>query len=137
MARRVIDASQLRRVRREIEAAGDRYDRVLRAAIYEAGWAIADASAEIVPVLWGTLKASLDVSRPTKSDPVCRITYGGPAVAYAAYQHEGVRRDGSHVVTQYSEPGKQKHFLKEPLEAETANWPQGLIDRMRGGRRSS
>lgn len=34
---------------------------------------------------------------------------------YAAYQHEGVRADGSHVVKNYTTPGSGKKFLEIPL----------------------
>ena len=34
---------------------------------------------------------------------------------YAAYQHEGMRRDGSHVVVHHSEPGSGTKFLEAKL----------------------
>jgi hypothetical protein len=33
---------------------------------------------------------------------------------YAAYQHRGMRRDGTHVVRNYTYPGKKSHYLTDP-----------------------
>ena len=127
----VIDAREIRAVQREIERAGKDFNKALRKALYEAGWAIGAASQEIVPVDEGVLKGSMEVTRPTARNPEVYISYGGPASAYAWYQHEGQREDGTHVVQNYSEPGKQKHYLTEPLEEEIATWPTGLVKRIR------
>lgn len=43
---------------------------------------------------------------------VGQVTYNTP---YAAYQHEGVRADGSHVVRNYTTPGSGKKYLETPL----------------------
>ena len=128
LRRTVIDAREVREVQRNIEAAGKDFGAALRGALYEIGWMVADASQEIVPVRYGVLKASMDVSRPTEEKPEVWITYGGPAVAYALYQHEGQRSDGSHVVRNYSEPGKSKHYLTIPLEEVRAELPGLLVD---------
>ena len=40
------------------------------------------------------------------------LVYRAP---YAAYQHEGMRRDGSHVVVHHSEPGSGTKFLEAKL----------------------
>ena len=103
----------------------------LARGLYEAAWAIAADSQELVPVDFGPLKGSLDVTRPEGNNPSVTISYGDTAVAYAAYQHRGMRADGTHVVRQYDAPGKQKNYLQEPLEKEIETWPEGLIKRMR------
>jgi hypothetical protein len=36
--------------------------------------------------------------------------------SYAAYQHEGVRADGTHQVRNYSKAGRQSKFLEQPLK---------------------
>jgi len=35
---------------------------------------------------------------------------------YASYQHRGMRRDGTHVVRNYTYPGKKAHFLSDPAD---------------------
>lgn len=40
------------------------------------------------------------------------LVYRAP---YAAYQHEGMRRDGSHVVRNHSEPGSGAKFLEAKI----------------------
>lgn len=35
---------------------------------------------------------------------------------YASYQHRGMRRDGTHVVKNYTYPGKKSHYLTDPAE---------------------
>lgn len=35
---------------------------------------------------------------------------------YASYQHRGMRRDGTHVVRNYTYPGKKSHFLSDPAD---------------------
>jgi hypothetical protein len=76
-------------------------------------------SQEQVPFRDGPLKASGRVGDPVmagSNDWLVEISYGSTAVAYALYQHEGMRRDGSHVVRNYSYPGKKKHYLIDPVE---------------------
>ena len=132
----MIDTAELRQVQQEIEDALGDWNKSLRATLYERGWSIGTASQERVPVHLGVLRASMDVSRPTAQDPVVRITYGGPATAYAPYQHEGQRADGSHVVQRYHTPGTGKHFLSDPLENELEQWPDLLVQRVRANFRS-
>lgn len=38
----------------------------------------------------------------------------GYNTVYAAYQHEGMRADGSHVVTQWQD-GRKKKYLEDPI----------------------
>jgi len=40
---------------------------------------------------------------------------------YAAFQHEGLRRDGSHVIRRYQK-GRKKKFLEDPLLMNQAKW---------------
>ena len=35
---------------------------------------------------------------------------------YAAYQHRGMRKDGTHVVRNYTYPGKKSHYLTDPAD---------------------
>lgn len=90
-----------------------------------------------VPLEEGTLRGSGSVTVMGQNQPVATgaafgFTKGSPiqnsgpkqphaAVAvvsfntpYAAFQHEGQRQDGSHVVTQYSEPSSGAKFLEQP-----------------------
>lgn len=44
---------------------------------------------------------------------------------YAAYQHEGVRRDGTHEVKQYQK-GRKKKYLEDPLKINMSRWSEKL-----------
>lgn len=46
----------------------------------------------------------------------------GYNIAYAAYQHEGQRRDGSHVVRNYTNPRSQRKFLENPIKNNLEVW---------------
>lgn len=48
----------------------------------------------------------------------------GYNIVYAAYQHEGQRRDGSHVVTHYTNPRSKKKFLENPIKNNMDVWRQ-------------
>jgi hypothetical protein len=65
-----------------------------------------------VPYEGGELKSSgqqLQVGRLHH-----RVQYGETgAEAYAGYQHRGMRKDGSHVVRNYTTSGTQKNYLGE------------------------
>ena len=140
MARKPV-VSGLNDVTRNIKKTMSSYQQATLAALYEAGHHINAQAQELVPVSGGQmhrsrlesggqLKGSRDVSQPTANDPECRITYGDTATAYAAYQHRGERRDGTHKVRRYSVPGKQKHYLIEPATREVSTWPAGLAKRV-------
>lgn len=49
------------------------------------------------------------------------VSYGGAGIAYAVYQHEGVRRDGSHVVRNYQH-GRKSKYLEDPLKNNLSKW---------------
>ena len=67
-----------------------------------------------VPILEGTLRGS--GSSKTESNPDGTIkTVVGFNTPYAAYQHEGVRADGTHKVKKYSQPGAGRKFLEKKL----------------------
>ena len=45
-----------------------------------------------------------------------QVSYGGMSVDYAIYQHEGQRRDGSHVVRNHTVKGRKTKFLEDPIK---------------------
>jgi hypothetical protein len=47
-----------------------------------------------------------------RGEIVAQVGFNTP---YAAYQHEGVRMDGTRQVTDYTEPGSGSKFLERPL----------------------
>ena len=47
-----------------------------------------------------------------KDEMMAVVGFNSP---YAAYQHEGVRKDGTHVVKNYTLTGSGKKFLEQPL----------------------
>lgn len=77
-----------------------------------------------VPLKEGTLRASgsVTVLRPFEANDLNVTVPAGSYVAvigfntpYAAYLHEGMRKDGSHVVVNWSEPGSGAKFLESKL----------------------
>lgn len=65
-----------------------------------------------VPFKEGSLRASGEHIRMGRLHR--RIQYGANgAEAYASYQHRGMRKDGSHVVKNYTTAGTQKNYLSD------------------------
>ena len=65
-----------------------------------------------VPQKDGTLRGSGNQKKMGRLHH--RVSYGeNGAEDYAAYQHRGMRRDGTHVVRQYTTAGTQKNYLSE------------------------
>jgi hypothetical protein len=73
-------------------------------------------SQEQVPFRHGQLRESGRVSGPVTlgADLVVFLSYGNTAVAYALYQHEGQRKDGTHQIRNYHN-GKKGHYLTDPV----------------------
>jgi len=40
---------------------------------------------------------------------------------YAAYQHEGMRKDGTHIIKQYQK-GRKSKYLEDPLKMNISTW---------------
>ena len=70
-----------------------------------------------VPHDKGTLQASANVFFEPAEDAVC-VAYNTP---YAAYVHEGFRRDGSHAIINYQK-GRKKKYLEDPLRLNIPMW---------------
>lgn len=65
-----------------------------------------------VPQKDGTLKSSGEHIRIGRLHR--RVQYGDKgAQAYASYQHRGMRKDGSHIVRNYTTSGTNKNFLSD------------------------
>lgn len=65
-----------------------------------------------VPQKSGELRGSGDEKRMGRLHR--RVSYGeNGAQDYTAYQHRGMRADGSHIVRNYTTAGTQKNFLSE------------------------
>lgn len=75
----------------------------------------------------GQLKQSGKVER--QSDGSVIVGFNMP---YAAYQHEGQRADGSHVVQNWTEPGAGKEFIKKKIEMFLSAYFKMLADYIRG-----
>jgi hypothetical protein len=64
----------------------------------------------------GELQSSGIISKPK------HLTYQiGYHTPYASYQHRGMRLDGSHVVKNYTYPGKKKEFVTDPAQTVLKN----------------
>jgi hypothetical protein len=73
----------------------------------------------MVPVLTGALKGAIYHRRIS-----LKRYYVIANKEYAAYQHEGKRKDGSHIVRKYTKAGSGKHFLKIPGEEVGKDFPR-------------
>lgn len=62
-----------------------------------------------VPYKNGTLR---DSHRIVKGHKAVAIIYGGGPIRYGDYQERGKRRDGTHVVRNYSTAGTGKEYLQ-------------------------
>lgn len=70
-----------------------------------------------VPVRHGQLKSSGLVRKITNKK--YRVEYDKE---YALYQHEGMRRDGSHVIRRHTTPGTKIHYLTDPANLVVKKW---------------
>lgn len=100
-------------------ASGRSINNYMEAALHEEAAEVMLVSQELVPVRYGYLKASGNVSNPTRTmDGVTvQLYYGGPAAPYALYVHEIPRR--------HAAPTRSK-FLELPMKRQA----EGLGDRL-------
>jgi len=74
----------------------------------------ADNIEPTTPKKEGTLRSSVAFEGKGSSlKSVAKLVWNMP---YAAYQHEGKRKDGTHVVQNYSEPGSGAKYVDKKLE---------------------
>jgi hypothetical protein len=97
--------------------AGQATTPILGRALKEGGDDMMRESQEQVPFRHGPLKNSGRVSGPAMVGPdvVVMLSYGNTAVAYALYQHEGKRQDGTHQIRNYH-GGKKGKYLSDPVQ---------------------
>lgn len=95
-----------------------------------------------VPKKEGTLSASgsVTVLRPGEVSELAETTTPGRYVAivgfntpYAAYLHEGMRQDGSHVVMNWTLEGSGPKYLETPLLANRDRYIQIIVDAIKRG----
>lgn len=55
-------------------------------------------------------------------------------IAYALYQERGMRRDGTHKVRKYSQPGKKAHYLGDAAKSITAKGKEKIKAYLNGVR---
>lgn len=97
--------------------AGQSTQPILGQALKEGADDMMRESQEQVPLRHGPLKNSARVTGPAMlgADVVVMLSYGNTAVAYALYQHEGKRRDGSRPIRNYH-GGKKGKYLSDPVQ---------------------
>jgi hypothetical protein len=126
----------LRELAEAIEANAREMTVAIGAALNDAASAIGDASQTLVPIDTGDLKASMNYQRTglTTTKPEIEIRYGTP---YALYQHEKLElshpsraRGGAGPTAPGTEGGSPK-YLEFPFLAETSQYPQKLVERIR------
>jgi hypothetical protein len=96
--------------------AGQATTPILGQALKEGGDDMMRESQEQVPFRHGPLKNSGRVTGPVivGDDVAVMLSYGNTAVAYALYQHEAKRQDGSRPIRHYHN-GKKSHYLSDPV----------------------
>lgn len=118
MARVIFDTSDFDRGMRELEP---KLDRQRKKAVRDVAEDLLMKSQDLVPLDIGTLQMSGHTEHlPEESI----VAYGGSGANYAAYQHEGQRRDGSHVVRKYTTPGRGRKYLEKPLTENFSHYQQ-------------
>ena len=126
----------LRELAEAIEANAREMTVAIGAALNDAANAIGDASQTLVPIDTGDLRASMNYQRTglTTTKPEIEIRYGTP---YALYQHEKLElshpsraRGGAGPTAPGTEGGSPK-YLEFPFLAETSQYPQKLVERIR------
>lgn len=90
----------------------------VRDATVDAAEDLVSKAQAVTGVESGTLRASIHVAEVNQSGTTVEaiVATGAEASAYAAYQHEGMRADGTHVI-QNRPGGGQDKFLEGPLLA--------------------
>ena len=137
-----IRVTGLRELAGALEANREAVQYALGRALWDAANQIGDASQELVPDDLSDLKGSM--SYETRgigtASPEVEIRYGTP---YALYQHERLdlfhpARDGNKSAgrkgtgpTAPGTPGGSPKYLEFPFLAETAKYPQELVNRIR------
>lgn len=90
---------------------------ILARALKEGADDMMRESQEQVPFRHGPLKNSGRVTGPAMVGPdvVVMLSYGNTSVAYALYQHEGHRQDGTRQIRNYHN-GKKGKYLSDPVQ---------------------
>ncbi len=105
-------------------------------AVYDAAAALlkdADAEAPQTPWRSGDLRASRFISRPQIIGDSVSVEVGFNT-EYAAYQHEGARRDGSHVIRRWTTdhvPAPGIKFLESKMVANSGKYLQIAVEYLR------
>ncbi|MBR4693988.1 MAG: hypothetical protein IKP07_04180 [Bacilli bacterium] len=79
------------------------------------------------PFRSGTLRDSV---LPTVDDPNDYLVW---SVIYASYQYYGSWADGSHVITQHSQPGTDTYYFEKAKAVHKAKWVR-VARKLAGGR---
>lgn len=93
----------------------------------------ADDEIPQTPYLHGDLRASRQVLQPEITAEKIAVTFGYNS-EYAAYQHEGQRKDGSHVVKEYTTtrvPSPGAKFLQKKMAGNTRRFMAIVVDHIR------
>ncbi len=104
--------------------------------LYSAGQALLNAADDEIPQtpqLTGDLRASRLVQKPEISQGRISVDAGYNS-EYAAYQHEGERKDGSHKVKEYTTdivPNPGAKFLEKKMVSNAARFMAITADRIR------
>ena len=91
---------------------------VVNRALSEMADALLLLSQAEVPLDEATLQNS-GHTRPNGKD--WEVAYGGSAIDYAVFQHEGMRKDGTHIVVNHQH-GRKSKYLEDPLLNNTSKW---------------
>ena len=123
---KTIRVKNLRELQAAFVAAGQHAPRFAAKALYEEAQEAFLLSQQVVPVRYGALKASGDVSLPQirATRAFVEITYGGPSAPYAIYVHELPPSRAKH------DPPTRWKYLENPVRLVAADMGPRMTQRV-------
>jgi len=99
------------------------FDNLEKVAVMEMADTLLLLSREEVPLDTGRLSGS-GFTKPVGNEGW--VIYN---TEYASYQHEGMRRDGTHVVMHY-QGGRKKKYLEDPMKNNVSKWEKIAVNKL-------
>ena len=105
-----------------LELLEDRINKAIENSLDEQAELLISYAKKEVPKKNNDLMNSVEKEKIT--DDTIRVSFNEP---YAAYQHEGKRKDGTHIVRRYTTPGTKKFYIKEPLNTNSGKFASIIV----------
>ena len=105
-----------------LELLEDRINKAIENSLDEQAELLISYAKKEVPKKNNDLMNSVEKEKIT--DDTIRVSFNEP---YASYQHEGKRKDGTHIVRRYTTPGTKKFYIKEPLNTNSGKFASIIV----------